>query len=523
MMSETKSKTIKGQQVGEEVCRKGPKNVIDDTNKDENSTTNGKIMDAASKNSVTNQGNEREKIDANTSTDEKIKAEDEGDSNGVRTKDLNKELDKATSVVKDIHKDTTKNGTTNGGNSVSIDSQVGDVKESEPINHNDANDGSRSDGSAEKGATSNSVGRRGDPRMHRAVAARLANPNMSLLDALIMGGFQFPNGTDGDGKSDRNVYDSDNVLLCQRKNQLSRRLRLAKRRSHETKADVESLVRLGHSKDPAAFLYDAQNLNQNDFYASSSSAEMQRNAALKRGYEGQSLDEHLAASRLKTGHEDDKTSFLRASGMPQASISALLQHQRGLGQTPAYFGANHYLPMHQQALGNTFLQNQVPLNFALNVSHPGSAGTQNAQNNIDRYLEMASSMAMGHQPVMFPQQNVAAAHGQLLNQSSLQNASTMSKPLSTLQNPQLVNNPPKGESAASPSGGEASSNGDKTGTQTQIQTSRKDKIERAVEVFEKERHFFVQRCLVMAGFEEHEIQTNKDIIADFEETLRKKV
>lgn len=72
-------------------------------------------------------------------------------------------------------------------------------------------------------------GRRGDPRMHKAVAARLANKQLSLLQALLVGGFEFPDGIRGEGKCDRNVYDSDNVLLCQRKNQLSRRLRLVRK------------------------------------------------------------------------------------------------------------------------------------------------------------------------------------------------------------------------------------------------------------------------------------------------------
>lgn len=78
-------------------------------------------------------------------------------------------------------------------------------------------------------ASNTNLGRRGDARMHRAVAARLDDPSLSLLEALIAGGFSFPQGTERSGVSDRNVYDSDNVLLCQRKNQLSRRLRLAKK------------------------------------------------------------------------------------------------------------------------------------------------------------------------------------------------------------------------------------------------------------------------------------------------------
>mmetsp|Transcript_8047 Transcript_8047/g.11674 ORF Transcript_8047/g.11674 Transcript_8047/m.11674 type:complete len:472 (-) Transcript_8047:11-1426(-) len=68
------------------------------------------------------------------------------------------------------------------------------------------------------------LGRKGDPRMHRAVAARLANPELSLLDALREGGFGIPMN----GNSDTMVVDFDGVTLGQRKNQLSRRLRLAK-------------------------------------------------------------------------------------------------------------------------------------------------------------------------------------------------------------------------------------------------------------------------------------------------------
>jgi len=80
-------------------------------------------------------------------------------------------------------------------------------------------------------------GRHGDPRMHRAVAARLLNPELSLLEALLEGGFTFPEGTEGSGKSDRNIFDSEGVLLCQRKNQLSRRLRLAKKRQQASRND----------------------------------------------------------------------------------------------------------------------------------------------------------------------------------------------------------------------------------------------------------------------------------------------
>lgn len=70
------------------------------------------------------------------------------------------------------------------------------------------------------------LGRKGDPRMHRAVAARLASPDLPLLDALRQGGFEFPAAN---GEHDSTLVDADGVTLGQRKNQLSRRLRLAKK------------------------------------------------------------------------------------------------------------------------------------------------------------------------------------------------------------------------------------------------------------------------------------------------------
>jgi hypothetical protein len=88
--------------------------------------------------------------------------------------------------------------------------------------------------------------RRGeDPRMTRAVAARLAYPDISLHRALLMGGFKFsknlvmhdtmvaPYTTNRNGSTikynkerEGGITDCDNILLSQRKKQLRHRLRL---------------------------------------------------------------------------------------------------------------------------------------------------------------------------------------------------------------------------------------------------------------------------------------------------------
>jgi hypothetical protein len=63
---------------------------------------------------------------------------------------------------------------------------------------------------------------RGDPRMNRAVQAKLNKPHIALTDALRIGGFEYP------PKATASAVDSDNVTLGQRKNQLNRRLRQAR-------------------------------------------------------------------------------------------------------------------------------------------------------------------------------------------------------------------------------------------------------------------------------------------------------
>ena len=72
------------------------------------------------------------------------------------------------------------------------------------------------------------LGRKGDPRMHKAVTARLDDPNLSLYEALKIGGFNYPDNDDA------SQIDSEHVTLGQRKNQLSRRLRLAKKQRRES-------------------------------------------------------------------------------------------------------------------------------------------------------------------------------------------------------------------------------------------------------------------------------------------------
>jgi hypothetical protein len=90
----------------------------------------------------------------------------------------------------------------------------------------EGNMSSNSDNDKGNNKMSSKLGRKGDPRMHRAVAARLANPDLTLFEALRQGGFDYPTNDEA------SVVDSEKVTLGQRKNQLSRRLRLARKQQH---------------------------------------------------------------------------------------------------------------------------------------------------------------------------------------------------------------------------------------------------------------------------------------------------
>lgn len=91
-------------------------------------------------------------------------------------------------------------------------------------------------GAAKKAAADDSKthpGRSGDMRMNLAVQAKIGDPTLSLVKALIAGGFVFPN-LSAPGVKVSEVKDTNNVSLYQRRNQLLRRLRFIKKKSSET-------------------------------------------------------------------------------------------------------------------------------------------------------------------------------------------------------------------------------------------------------------------------------------------------
>jgi len=100
-----------------------------------------------------------------------------------------------------------------------------------PISAVGDKEGDKEPASAKSGRIIIKSGRKSDPRMDRAMQAKLDDPSMSLLNALKCGGFVFP-ALDESCTPQHAVVDADNVKITQRKNQLLRRIRMVKKKHH---------------------------------------------------------------------------------------------------------------------------------------------------------------------------------------------------------------------------------------------------------------------------------------------------
>lgn len=77
----------------------------------------------------------------------------------------------------------------------------------------------------------NRRGKESDPRMAKAIEIKTADPDTSLYDALVAGGFVFK-----ENSRIMDMVDADGITLTQRKNNLCRRLRQRKEREKEVQA-----------------------------------------------------------------------------------------------------------------------------------------------------------------------------------------------------------------------------------------------------------------------------------------------
>ena len=272
----------------------------------------------------------------------------------------------------------------------------------------------------------NKRGRKGDPRMDRAVAARLGNPELTPIEALRFGGFNYPKHI----HDNRYILPNDTVTLGQHKNQLSRRYRLARQQAEKDLANLEGEFQAAHESQGMALPVRQDNIMQEinaqqqemaniarqgmaDFHLQCNPFFVHPALGVLRNAANQNLPASLLASEATIGDMDHRCAYpwQDASSLAQDVLGDALR-QRGplTGSTasPSFAADSPYLlealnRHHHQlpsevavashrnppcsAVGPTFQQLAVALSSATNL-------TQIFANQIvpDRKLELALKM-----------------------------------------------------------------------------------------------------------------------------------
>ena len=114
-----------------------------------------------------------------------------------------------------------------------IPQKAAQSKKRDANNRSNSANGSEKEKPPARKKTRTHPGSHGDPRMNQAVKLRMNDPNLSLIDALIAGGFVFPDLHKPGGKRSE-CKDVNGVTVYQRRNQLLRRIRLEKKKEQDS-------------------------------------------------------------------------------------------------------------------------------------------------------------------------------------------------------------------------------------------------------------------------------------------------
>ncbi|CAJ1947673.1 unnamed protein product [Cylindrotheca closterium] len=172
--------------------------------------------------------------------------------------------------------------------------------------------------------SSHLTGRRGDIRMHKAVAARMADPSISLYDALVIGGFDYPSDDSA------TTVDEDKVTLGQRKNQLSRRLRLAKRQKKHGEKKGSKTMDHGGDHDscstppPKNPTICAHSKHEHNHQPSTPTLLAEQEAACSQQQQHHHHHHH---------HHDDGAAIIETTNTDATAIASLLESAQSVGLT----------------------------------------------------------------------------------------------------------------------------------------------------------------------------------------------
>lgn len=354
-------------------------------------------------------------------------------------------------------------------------------------------------------STSQSLGRRGDPRMHRAVIARLHNPDMSLLDALLTGGFEFPN-LDSPGKSDRNIIDKDNVFLCQRKNQLSRRLRLARKRQTTNNSRVSEVFKKEVISSISANLSNSMNVPN----SKESLMQVLFNYPQSVGQRTKQIESNLMSNGNDSDHQQNSftpnvdlisdvmknlsskhslSNYLYSSGL--STSSSVVPTQASLGEHKILQGFNLPTSLGLSPATTDFSLTRPQEKQRHDVARGNLHGT--APTNFERELEMTST-SLG-----IPQEQLSA-----ILYASSNGSNHMNRPFSY-------------EDKLSP---------DFNNTNLSANLASFDyesKLKLALSIYDAELPLLMKKCLVLVGFDLSFPEDRKKTLNDFMTLVRKRV
>lgn len=287
---------------------------------------------------------------------------------------------------------------------------------------------SNSDG--EKVRRASKLGRKGDERMHRSLQVRLSNPEISLLDALVKGGFRFT--TDENG----NTVDADKVQLSQRKNQLSRRMRLYRQQSehkchHLFTGDYEKLEKNKKDEPNKEMNNEVPSPPQSTHF---NSENFDRKIPTDSENSKNPIDE--IESSGPNLMDDDDQKFQRALDSFQADIAALIKRsmlRAGFCREETEECDDAYLKFIERALeGESRRLRRIRSRLQSNISITSRAASSDNNNNIynKNHLHDKTFNNSDHNYESQPHQQPGTANNYNENQLSKYNQSTKNETFS---------------------------------------------------------------------------------------------
>lgn len=294
------------------------------------------------------------------------------------------------------------------------------------------------------------TGRKGDARMHRAVAARLADSSLSLFEALQIGGFEYS------VDDDANSVDQEGVTLGQRKNQLSRRLRQARKHPHP---GMEEFLRGPNSTT-------SNNHHHHHHHTANTQHEQDRKRRVQNSLLEEELEECRKAAK-PTLPETEKALFAKNHSDYMQSVLAQSKHTVPNPVGTQQGGSDDY-NAHSSAAYHHGVPSQVHVQHASNTNHHTTNNNNNTSSHTNTY-------AGGGMAASDPPSGVAIATFKSIAQSLGMTMEQLALSLSSSDNIlQVLTNDEK--------------------------EKRKKQQELACNLYSNEIQALIQRCMLLAGY-----------------------